>query len=117
MTRFAIWSLARLSRSARQVLASREKSRKWPWPGLAYGKAASVGGHLIRNFTCWRVRDMPPNREIVRLSRSEVIVRWSEPTSNISGLRLRPPRMPLASRVDLCNRQLTRGLGLRKLDG
>src|SRR3954463_8824351 len=78
MTRFAIWSPARLSRSGRQVLASREKSRKWPWPGLAYGKAASVGGHFIPNFTCWRVRDMPPNREIVRLSRSEVIVRRSE---------------------------------------
>ena len=52
MTRFAIWSLARLSRSARRVLASREKSRKRPWPGLAYGKAASVGGHFIPNFTC-----------------------------------------------------------------
>jgi len=56
---------------------------------LAYGKAASVGGHFILNFTCWRVRDMPPNREIVRLSRSEVIVRRSEPAGQRNLLVLR----------------------------
>ena len=27
--------------------------RKWPWPGLAYCKAASVGGLFIPNVTCW----------------------------------------------------------------
>jgi len=36
---FAIWLLARLSRSARQALTNRERLRKWPWPGLAHGKA------------------------------------------------------------------------------
>ena len=37
-TRFAIWSLARLSRSARPALTSRERLRRRPWSGLAYGK-------------------------------------------------------------------------------
>ena len=37
--RFAICSLARLSRSARPALASRERLRRWPWCGLVYGKA------------------------------------------------------------------------------
>src|SRR5215467_9392911 len=49
MTRFATWSLARLSRSTRQALASRERSRKWLWSELAVGKAASVGG-LLAHF-------------------------------------------------------------------
>ena len=38
-TRFAIWSLAKLSRSARPAQASRERLRRWPWCGLDYGKA------------------------------------------------------------------------------
>ena len=41
---------------ARQALASRERSRRWPWSELAYGKAASVGGLFIPNVTYWQKR-------------------------------------------------------------
>ena len=41
--------------SARQALASRERSRRWPWSELAYGKAASVGGLFIPNVTRWPI--------------------------------------------------------------
>jgi hypothetical protein len=37
--------------SARLALASRERSRRWPWSELAYGKAALVGGLFIPNVT------------------------------------------------------------------
>ena len=42
--------------SARQALASRERSRRWPWSELAHGKAASVGGLFIPNVTYWQKR-------------------------------------------------------------
>ena len=68
MTRFAIWSLARLSRSARQALASREKSRK-----LA---VARIGLRFGARFSWRRLHSecqpagIDPEEWICRLSRN-----------------------------------------------
>ena len=40
------------------ISASRERSWRWPWSGLAYGKAASVGGLFIPNVTRCRETDL-----------------------------------------------------------
>ena len=48
-----------LSRSARPALASRERLRRWPWFGLAYGKAVlpgAVAATSLRRFHKLRMR-------------------------------------------------------------
>jgi hypothetical protein len=51
--------------SARQALACRERSRRWPCSELAYGKAASVGGLLrfgLWDDRRWADQFTPPTR-------------------------------------------------------
>ena len=51
---------------ARQALANCERSRRWPWSELAYGKAASVGGLFIPNVTCWPIASFRCAAEVGR---------------------------------------------------
>jgi hypothetical protein len=57
--------------SARQALASRERSRRWPWSELAYGKAASVGG-LFRMSPVGPSRHFAALRKLVAMGIADV---------------------------------------------
>jgi hypothetical protein len=90
MTRFATWSLARLSRSTRQ--APREIA-EMAWSGLAVGKAASVGGLLahLANVAFWPL----PTKTRIRLRFGCRDIAWTRHDFRAE----RTTRLPLQRRL------------------